>query len=693
MNNSPTGPGTNTSASNNAVGFLFLAMFGVAFGGIGTAAVVKSVRLLAAGDTHNGVPVGVIGLFFALFGFAILSGLLWFRRKTTRDAAAALRYPGQPWMLRPDWAVGKIKSSTSAQTLMFFIMALAFLGIGGASAASLPRELSKGNRAALVVLFFPAAGVGLFVAFLRSWMQQLRTGRCLLELSRVPAPLGGKLEAALLTARLKLQHALHLQLSCIRRVANSGRNSSSSEYVLWQEEKIYRPEALFPETGPDGTSIPVYFKLPADQPESSSAGSVTTTWRLDVKSVMSGANFHALFEVPVFQLAGAEPVAPDEPDPTLALQMPVEEIRLDEHSLIQVSTEPDGRQFFFPARRNWKKAWAAAAAMVFTYGMMAAMLRTLPLVFTLFILLFAVVATLSFLDLSLGNISITIDSAEVRRVKRWLFLSSHKNYAKDQVSQLKADVNRNIALVTSAGRQVVLADGVPVLLEAEWLAREMNAALGCAALPAAAPLPSPIPLALRQMTQRAQGNPGIGLALFLIVGVIMFAPFLRALVPGNRSQAGRPPISATTSRTPPPAPARQAAAAPVEIAGLSITGTGFHIETLDLGRKAFQNRKFVWKEVPEQFRGCTYTQVRGGANPPAHIVVQSKHDTELYLLTSAHHDEVDLNGWTLTKGQFYYNDKKHVPMVLLQRKVTGGETVSIPQGNWTGCLLLIPDVP
>ena len=111
--------------------------------------------------------------------------------------------------------------------------------------------------------------------------------------------------------------------------------------------------------------------------------------------------------------------------------------------------------------------------------------------------------------------------------------------------------------------------------------------------------------------------------------------------------------------------------------------------TLDVGRKAFQNRKFVWEEIPEKFRGWRYTQVRGGARPPAEISVRAKQNTVLRIITSAHHKEVNLGGWEKTGDEFYYNDKKHVAMILLQTNVIAGESITIPQGNWTGSLLLV----
>ena len=131
------------------------------------------------------------------------------------------------------------------------------------------------------------------------------------------------------------------------------RRPADHENVLWQDEKIFKAEAGLPEPEPGHSGIPVFFKLPADQPECYARGNESVFWRLEAKSKMRGPDFYVAFEVPVFKVAGAAVAeAADEPDPTAALQMPVEELRRDEHSKIQVTDGPDGREFYFPAARN-----------------------------------------------------------------------------------------------------------------------------------------------------------------------------------------------------------------------------------------------------------------------------------------------------------------------------------------------------
>ena len=115
--------------------------------------------------------------------------------------------------------------------------------------------------------------------------------------------------------------------------------------------------------------------------------------------------------------------------------------------------------------------------MIFSDTMLAIMARRAPVIFTIFIGLFVALTTLSFVDLCFGNLRITVNSTGLRRLKRWLFFSRESNYESHDIARINTDVNHNIILATASGSRVTLADGVPDLLEAEWLAREMSSAL------------------------------------------------------------------------------------------------------------------------------------------------------------------------------------------------------------------------
>ena len=245
------------------------------------------------------------------------------------------------------------------------IMGLAFCGLGGVSTGfALPEVWRKHNDAALLVLLFPLVGIGLLIAFFAAWRSQRRFGKCGFELAQIPIPLGGVLEGMIQTGiPLKLEHELSLKCSCIRQVTSgSGEHRTTNEYILWHEERIYSEQAHLPEPELGHTEIPVHFKLPADQPESTAGSGDGIHWRLEAKSKMSGPDFHAIFDLPVFKVAEAAAAGAGmaDDDPTAAMQAPIEEIRREEHS--KINDGPSGREFYFPPARNPGAALVATAA-------------------------------------------------------------------------------------------------------------------------------------------------------------------------------------------------------------------------------------------------------------------------------------------------------------------------------------------
>jgi hypothetical protein len=131
------------------------------------------------------------------------------------------------------------------------------------------------------------------------------------------------------------------------------------------------------------------------------------------------------------------------------------------------------------------------------------------------------------------------------------------------------------------------------------------------------------------------------------------------------------------------------ATAPIlETRDLSISGSGFTIYTLASGKPAFSNRKYVWRGIPEQYSGWRYTKTSGGLNPK--ITVRAKHDAMLQIVSAVDQPGFNLSGWEQAGVEFHYSDEKNTRMVLFQRRLPSGGEINIPQGNWTGSLVLLP---
>jgi hypothetical protein len=508
---------SNSSGKSGGIGgTIFLILFATPFAGFGLVAVVQGVKKLIAGQIKDGLMLCLFGLIFSTVGFGLMFGAVWSRKKSKQTADLQTRFADKPWMLRADWAAGKIKSKFSAPVGIYLLWSFLALAMSAPALFSIQKEWQKGNHAILVVLLFPAVAFYLLGYSFVLWRSRRRFGDCSFEMAQIPAPLGGTLEGVIQTgARLKLEHGLHLKMTCIRRVTtSSGKNSSTREDVLWQDEKVIRPEAALPEPEPCRTGIPVFFKLPADLPESIVGNGDGVHWRLEAKAKMSGPDFSTMFEVPVFLVAGTATVEAEASDPTAALQESVEELRRDEHSKIQVTDGPDGREFYFPAARNLGTAIGMTIFLGIWTGAIWAMTHFhAPLLFPILFGFFEIAILWICFNLWFKSSRVTIDSSGVNAVTRWLVFSRTRRFAANDIARFETKTGmqsgnhifQNINLITRANGDsfeankakyqqtgqmpplkfrmgnpggVTVADCVASTAETNWLVQEMTKALG-----------------------------------------------------------------------------------------------------------------------------------------------------------------------------------------------------------------------
>ncbi|MGB2819352.1 MAG: VCBS repeat-containing protein [Phycisphaerae bacterium] len=127
----------------------------------------------------------------------------------------------------------------------------------------------------------------------------------------------------------------------------------------------------------------------------------------------------------------------------------------------------------------------------------------------------------------------------------------------------------------------------------------------------------------------------------------------------------------------------------IERGGLTVEGRRFERATLDNDGRAFTNRKYTWFDVPQKLRGWTYTRTSGGVS--ATIAVTARRDATVHIATAPSQKGIELSGWEKVEGlAFGYTDKGRTRMHVYRRAVKAGQRLAIPQGNWTGGLVLLP---
>ena len=126
----------------------------------------------------------------------------------------------------------------------------------------------------------------------------------------------------------------------------------------------------------------------------------------------------------------------------------------------------------------------------------------------------------------------------------------------------------------------------------------------------------------------------------------------------------------------------------VETETFTLNGRRFEMATLDNDALAYSNRSYVWQQVPARLRGWQYTRTGGGVR--AEISIAATCDTTLYVATASSPAGAEMSPWIKTDDTFLYTDGGRTRMSVFRRDVTSGQTVNVPQSNWTGTLVLAP---
>jgi hypothetical protein len=266
----------------------------------------RAMSQMAHGQTSQGMPMAVFAVALGLSVlFTVIVPVFRARRALNELDARKSAAPDQPWLWRADWASRRIVGSYSRQLGRRWVFALFWNAIAlPGSYVIAKRALATGNAAQLLVLAFPAFGLWILGAAVRSTLRAARYGRTVLELSTLPGTIGGRLEGTIRVGRIQEPpNSVRMELACVRRLTRSaGRSQSVRETTLWQNGQLI--PAVGGETG--GLAIPFAFSIPVDAvPTGDQNGSGTVHWRVRAGAEAPGVAYAATFEVPVFRTAAS----------------------------------------------------------------------------------------------------------------------------------------------------------------------------------------------------------------------------------------------------------------------------------------------------------------------------------------------------------------------------------------------------
>lgn len=478
------------SGQSRNLGFGCVVLFLLPFAAVGAFTAVMAVQRAAARNWTEALFLGLFGLTFGGVGFGGIAAALVGRRKLKEQAALEAAHPASPWLWRPDWASGRILDSSRATMFTAWVFAAfwnlisfptGFLGVRAA--------IQEGKPAALLALLFPLVGIGLVVWAMRATLRYRKYGVSRLELSTIPGVIGRTLTGMVRApARMQPAGGFQVRLSCVRRVTTrSGKNSSTSESILWQDERLVPGEASRTAAAME-THIPVAFRLPADAVacDDSNANN-RVLWRLQLSGEVPGVDYAAQFEVPVFRTpASAQPLSVEEEritqDPLAGAtyQQPAD-------SRIVVTSNRRGTEIAFPAARNPGAATSVTFfLMIWLIGIGLQLYFRAPLVFPIVTGLVGVLILISVLDLWLGVSRVVVDAGTLAWATGYLVpgreRTIHKSDIADVVTtigmQAGTTVYHDVAVVRKNGKKIKVGRSVRDKREAEWLAGTIKKAIG-----------------------------------------------------------------------------------------------------------------------------------------------------------------------------------------------------------------------
>ena len=429
---------------------------------------------------------GFMMIFPVVFGGAgtgiILAGVHGRRQARERQRLQA-QHPEQPWLWYPQWNDGVVQEETSKALWVAGFFTLVWNLISVPLPFLLWDEIAtRGNYAALLGLLFPVVGIGLIAWTVRSYLAYRRWGRARLALDTFPGVPGGQMAGMLhLPGALPAGTRLEAKLSCIRRrTSGSGKNRSTREEVLWQDQQRLRLERHHVL---DGTRIHLAFPIPGDQPATNDADpSDRILWRIHLNADVPGVDFDASLEVPVF--ATGQSAAPR--DAPLPVASDAAEPAHWQGTGVVVSYGPGGREFYFPPARH--RGMALVVSLVtLVFGGATALLWSadahfMAIVFGLFALLLAWMTLTAWLMRS----RLTVSSGQLRLKRGMTGLGGWHDHPAGTLSGIGAKGGStfgrtryyDLVATTVDNRSIKLADTLAGRRDTEALAAMLARELG-----------------------------------------------------------------------------------------------------------------------------------------------------------------------------------------------------------------------
>jgi hypothetical protein len=467
-----------------------VALFLLPFAGFGTFAAWQAVQRAFQANWREALFFLLFAVVFGGVGFGGLALVMFGKRKLAEQDELKARHPNEPWLWQKDWASARIDDTSRLVLWTSWIFASLWNLVSiPAGYAGVRAALYEQNKAGLVALLFPIAGVGLLVWAIRTSLRLTKYGVSRLELGTLPGVIGHTFAGTVrVNGALEAPEGFHVTLSCVRRVTTrSGKDSSTTESILWQEERQLRGEPSRDASGMS-TRIPIAFRLPADaRPCDSSDPNDRILWRLTLSAKVAGLDYDSTFEVPVFRTAASDRALSDDEERLTHDQLVTADYRQPSGSRIIVKTRGKGTEIQFPAARN---LGAATGTTLFTVIWLAVIWFLIhfkaPLLFPVVFGLFGLILVYGMVQLWLEVSRVVVGAGTVTVARGYLSPGSERIIAAAEIADVLTAIGMqagstlyyDVVIKRKDGRKVIAGRAVRDKREAEWLALTIRTAAG-----------------------------------------------------------------------------------------------------------------------------------------------------------------------------------------------------------------------
>jgi hypothetical protein len=213
------------------------------------------------------------------------------------------KWTDSPWTQRSDWAKGyAVQEGTfdirllAAFTVIWNIMSWSAAGYGIWS------EWDSGD-VPWFLLLFPIVGIGFIIATVRTWIRKRKFGISLFNFKTSPFYLGERMTGMVQTGvpvKNETMKEFSVRLVCVKKTTTIDQDGTErvNEEKLWKHEQsvfggISYKVAVF--------QVPVNFDIPAGLPPTElNPEDNRTLWRLEITCKVTGVDYAAQFELPVY---------------------------------------------------------------------------------------------------------------------------------------------------------------------------------------------------------------------------------------------------------------------------------------------------------------------------------------------------------------------------------------------------------